>query len=46
MEPPDIKIIRQHPQVMDIFKNHQWLGFFEVLKDFDEEIAQEFELDL
>ena len=27
---------------MEILKNHQWLDFFELLKGFDEEIAQEF----
>ena len=27
---------------MKIFRNHQWLWFFELLKGFDEEIAREF----
>ena len=41
-DPNDIKRIRQHPQVMEIFRNHQWLSLFELLKCFDEEIAREF----
>ena len=27
---------------MEIFINHQWLGFFDLLKGFDEDLAQEF----
>ena len=41
-EPIDIKIIRQHPQVMEIFRNHQWLWLFELFKGYDDDIAKEF----
>ena len=41
-DPTDIKRIRQHPQFMEIYRNHQRLGLFELLKGFDEEIDQEF----
>ena len=38
MDPIDFKMIILHPQVMEIFRNHQQLGFFELLNSFYEEI--------
>lgn len=41
-DPIDIKRIIKHPQVMDIFKNHKWLGLFELIKGFNKDIARQF----
>ena len=38
MDPIDIKRIILHPQVMVILRNHQWLGFFKLMKGFYEDI--------
>lgn len=45
-EPIDPSRIHQRLDVMDLFSNHQWLGIFEKLRGFDNEITQEFSLKL
>ena len=38
--------IHLHPLVVDIFRKHHWLGFFELVKGYDDDIAQEFAMAL
>ena len=38
----DTNKIRPHPPVIDIFRNPQCLGFFKLLKGYDDEVAQDF----
>lgn len=45
-EPSDTKIIHLHPPVVDIFRRHQWLGFFELLNGYDDDITFEFSMAL
>lgn len=33
-----------HPHVVEIFRMHQWLGFFELLRGYDDHVAQEFSM--
>ena len=44
-EPTDTKRIRLQPIFVDIFKNHRWLGSFELLKGYDDEVARDFAMD-
>ena len=41
-EPTNTVRIQQHPQVLEIFTRHNWMGFFEKFKGYDDEVAQEF----
>jgi len=41
-EPTNIVRIQQHPQELEIFIRHQWMGFFEKFIGYDDEVAQEF----
>jgi len=41
-EPTNTVRIQQHPQVLEIFIRHQWMGFFEKFTGYDDEVAQEF----
>ena len=34
--------IQQHPQVLEIFMRHQWMGFLEKFEGYDDKVAQEF----
>lgn len=43
-EPIYMNIIYQHPGVVTIFENCQWLGFFEKLRCFDNEVTKEFSM--
>jgi len=45
-EPTDTKRIHQHPHVVNILIIHQWLGFFELLKGYDDDISHEFSMTL
>lgn len=45
-EPSDTKKIHQHALVVDILKRHQWLGFFEFLKGYDDDFSHEFFVEL
>jgi len=45
-EPSDTRRIYQHPHVVDIFRNHQWLGFFKMLKGYDDDLSHEFSMAL
>lgn len=38
-KPSYTKRIHQHPSVVDIFRNHHWLGFFKILKGYDDDLA-------
>jgi len=38
--------IHQHPPLVEIFTSHQWLGFFEILRGYDDDIAREFSMSL
>ena len=38
--------IQQHPQVLEIFTIHNWMGFFEKFRGYDDDVAQEFALSL
>ena len=41
-EPTNTLRIQQHPQVLEIFIRHEWMGFFEKSTGYDNEVAQEF----
>lgn len=38
--------IHQHPHIVNFFIRHQWMGFFEQLKGYDDDITQEFSMEL
>jgi len=38
--------IHQHPQVLEIFTRHNWMGYFEKIRGYDDEVAQDFSLSL
>lgn len=46
IKPTDTKRIHQHTLVGNIFRRHQWLGFFELLKGYDDDITHEFSMAL
>lgn len=41
-KPSNTKRIHLHPLVLDIFRRHQWIGFLELLKGYDDDLAFEF----
>jgi len=41
-KPTKTKRFHQHPPVVNIFRRHQWLGLFELLKGYDDDITHEF----
>ena len=41
-EPKNIVRIQQHPQVLEIFTRHNWMGFFRKFTGCDDEVTQEF----
>jgi len=45
-EPINTSRIHLHPPVVDIFRRHHWLGFFEFLKGYDDDITCEFSMEL
>ena len=45
-EPTNTVRIQQHPQVLEIFTRHNWMGFFEKIREYDDEVAEEFALSL
>jgi len=45
-EPTRTTIIHRHPHVVEIFTRHQWLGFFELLTRYDDDVAREFTMSL
>ena len=45
-EPTITTRIYQHPPMLEIFTRHQWLGFFELLRGYDDDIAREFAISL
>jgi len=38
--------IHHHPPAVEIFTRHQWMGFFERMRDYDDDVAREFALSL
>jgi len=38
--------IHQHPKVLEIFTRHNWMGYFEKLRGYDDEDAQDFSLSI
>lgn len=45
-EPINTVRIHQHPLVLEIFIRHNWMGFFENLRGYDDEVAIDFSLSL
>jgi len=45
-EPINNVRIHQHPHVLEIFTRHNWMGFFEKLSRYDDEVAKGFSLSL
>jgi len=45
-EPSNTKRILLRPPIVEIFRRHQWLGFFELLKGYDDDLAFEFSMAL
>ena len=43
IEPISTVRVQQHPQVLEIFIRHQWMGFFTKFIRYDDEVAQEFD---
>lgn len=41
-EPTNTMRIKQHTQVLEIFTIHNWMGFLEKFKVYDDAVAQEF----
>jgi len=46
IEPTNTARIHQHPPMLEIFKRHQWMGFFERMRGYDDDVAREFSLSL
>ena len=38
--------IHQHPHVLEIFTRHNWIGFFEKVRGYDDDVAIDFSLSL
>lgn len=45
-EPTGTTNIHQHPPMVEIFTRHQWLGFFDLLREYDDNIVREFSMSL
>jgi len=45
-EPTRTPRIHLHPPVVEIFRRHQWLGLFELLRGYDDDVAREFAMSL
>ena len=45
-EPINIVRIHQHPPVLESFTKHNWMGYFEKLIRYDDEVARDFSLSL
>ena len=45
-EPTNTTRIHQYPPVVEIFTRHQWMGFFERMRGYDDEVARDFALSL
>jgi len=45
-EPTNTTTIQQHPPMVEIFRRHQWMGFFERTRGYDDYVAREFSLSL
>jgi len=40
-EPINTVRIHQHPSILEIFIRHNWMGFFEKLRGYDDEVARD-----
>ena len=38
--------IHQHSPILEIFRRHDWMGYFEKLRGYDDEVARDFSLSL
>jgi len=38
-EPTNTARIHQHPPMVEIFTRHQWMGFFENMRGYDDDVA-------
>ena len=45
-EPTGTSRIHLHPPMVEIFRGHQWLEFFKLLRGYDDDIAREFSMSL
>ena len=45
-EPVNTVRIHQHSPVLEIFTRHNWMGYFEKLREYDDEVARDFSLSL
>jgi len=45
-EPINTVRIHQHPPVVEIFTRHNWVGFFEIMRGYDDEVEKYFSLSL
>lgn len=45
-EPTSTTRIHQHPPMIESFTRHQWMGFFELLRGYDDDVAREFAMSL
>lgn len=45
-EPKGGSRIHLHHLVVEIFRRHQWLGFFELLRGYDDDVVGEFSMTL
>ena len=45
-EPINTVRIHQHPPVLEIFTRHNWMGYFEKLRGYDDEVARDVALSL
>jgi len=45
-EPIDTSRINLHPPMVDIFRRHNWFGFFELRKGYNDYITYEFSMAL
>ncbi len=45
-KPTYTKIIQQHPPILNIFRRHEWLAFFELLTGYDDDITHEFPMEV
>jgi len=45
-DPTTTTKIYQHPLVIEIFTRHQWMGLFELMRGYDDDVAREFAMSL
>lgn len=45
-EPTNTMRIHQHPLIVEMFKRHNWMGLFEKMRGYDDEVATDLALSL